>query len=316
MYVNCVFAIFAIGGAVILLHNVHQEDRPRIDVPGTLTVSMGLLAIVFGFNRAQIDGWGAALTLVSLAVGIGLLLAFVLVELRVLHPLLPLRVPADRNRGASYLAILFSGAAIFGVFLFLTYYLQENRGYSPVKTGLAFLPLTGAVLITAPTVSSLLLVRVGPRVLVTTGMLLCGAGMAIFAQIGLHTSYASTVLIGELVLGAGLGFVFSTAINASTVGVEAADAGVASALVNACQQVGGALGVALLSTIAASATSHYAAGHHGAASLASSALIHGYTVAFWVSAGLFAAGAVSSLLLYERDVQVVVEDGVAPVLAH
>ncbi len=316
MYVNCVFAAGAIAGAVVLLRHVPQDDKPRLDVPGTLTVSLGLLAIVFGFNRAQTDGWTAAVTLVSLAVGIILLLGFVGTELRVVHPLLPLRVPGDRNRGASFLVILFSGAALFGVFLFLTYYLQQTRGYSPVKTGLAFMPLTGAVLLTAPIVSSFLLVRVGPRPLVSVGMLLCGAGMAIFTRIGLHTSYVSPVLIGELILGAGLGFVFATAVNAATIGVERHDAGVASALVNACQQVGGALGVALLSTIAASATSSYATGHHGVGSVASRALIHGYSVSFWVSAGLFAAGAVCALLLYERDARVVVEDGAAPVLAH
>ena len=315
MYINCLFAIVAIAGAVVLLHDVRRDDTPRIDVPGTSAVSLGLLAIVFGFNRAQVDSWTAAVTLISLAVGIVLLAAFVMLELRVTHPLLPLRVPGDRNRGASFLAILLSGAALFGVFLFLTYYLQQNRGYSPIKTGLAFLPMTGAVLIVAPFVSSVLLSRVGPRVLVSGGMLLCGIGMAIFTRIGLHTSYVSPVLIGELVLGAGLGFVFATAINASTIGVRPADAGVASALVNACQQVGGALGIALLSTIAASAASSFATGHQPAATLASRAAIHGYTIAFWVSAALFGAGALSSLLLYRRDARVVTEDAV-PVLAH
>ncbi len=315
MYINCLFAIVAIAGAVVLLHDVRRDDTPRIDVPGTAAVSLGLLAIVFGFNRAQVDSWTAAVTLISLAVGIVLLAAFVMLELRVTHPLLPLRVPGDRNRGASFLAILLSGAALFGVFLFLTYYLQQNRGYSPIKTGLAFLPMTGAVLIVAPFVSSVLLSRVGPRVLVSGGMLLCGIGMAIFTRIGLHTSYVSPVLIGELVLGAGLGFVFATAINASTIGVRPADAGVASALVNACQQVGGALGIALLSTIAASAASSFATGHQPAATLASRAAIHGYTIAFWVSAALFGAGALSSLLLYRRDARVVTEDAV-PVLAH
>jgi predicted MFS family arabinose efflux permease len=245
-----------------------------------------------------------------------LLVAFVVVELRVAHPLLPLRVPADRNRGASFLAILLSGAALFGVFLFLTYYLQQNRGYSPIQTGLAFLPMTGAILVIAPAVSTLLLRRVGPRVLVSVGMLLCAVGMAIFTRIGPHTSYVSPVLIGELVLGCGLALVFATAINASTMGVEPHDSGVASALVNACQQVGGALGIALLSTIAASATSSFATSHHGAAALASRATIHGYTVAFWVSAGLFALGAVSSALLFERDARIVAEEGAAPVMAH
>jgi EmrB/QacA subfamily drug resistance transporter len=316
MYVNCAFAVAAIAGAVTLLHNVPQDDKERIDLPGTLSVSIGLFAVVFGFNRAQVDGWTAVATLVSLAVGIVLLVTFVMTELRVTHPLLPMRVPADRNRGASFLAILLSGAAVFGVFLFLTYYLQQNRGYSAIKTGVAFLPMTGAILITAPFVSAVLLRRVGPRVLVSAGMLISAVGMAIFTRIGLHTSFVSPVLIAELVLGVGLGVVFATAINAATLGVEPHDAGVASALVNACQQVGGAVGVALLSTIAASATSNFATSHHGAATLASRASIHGYTIAFWVAAALFAIGAVSSLLLYEHDARVVPADSAAPVLAH
>jgi EmrB/QacA subfamily drug resistance transporter len=316
MYVNCAFAIAAIAGAVVLLHDVIRDTERKIDLPGTLAVTLGLFAVVFGFNRAQVDGWTAAATLVSLAVGIVLLVVFVMVELRVTQPLLPIRVPADRNRGASFIAILLSGAAIFGVFLFLTYYLQQNRGYSPIKTGLAFLPMTGAVLITAPFVSAVLLTRVGPRVLVSVGMLTSAVGMAIFTRIGLHTSYVSPVLIGEVVLGAGLGMVFATAINASTMGVEHHDAGVASALVNACQQVGGAVGVALLSTIAASATSNFVAGHHATATLAARAAIHGYTIAFWVAAALFAVGAVTSVLLYERDARVVADSDGAPALVH
>jgi hypothetical protein len=147
-------------------------------------------------------------------------------------------------------------------------------------------------------------------------MLTSAVGMAIFTRIGLHTSYVSPVLIGEVVLGAGLGMVFATAINASTMGVEHHDAGVASALVNACQQVGGAVGVALLSTIAASATSNFVAGHHATATLAARAAIHGYTIAFWVAAALFAVGAVTSVLLYERDARVVADSDGAPALVH
>ena len=310
MYVNVAFAIAAVAGAVSLLHNVGQDDKPRIDLPGTVAVSLGLFAVVFGFNRAQVDGWTAGITLVSLVAGVVLLIGFAVLELRVAHPLLPLRVPAERNRGASFLAMLLSAAAMFGVFLFLTYYLQQNRGYSPIKTGLAFLPMTGAVMITAVTVSTVLLTRVGPKILVSAGMLLAGIGMAIFTSIGLHTSYASTVLIGELVMGIGLGLVFATAMNSSTIGVAPSDAGVASALVNACQQVGGALGTALLSTIAASAASSFGASHASgprpSAALLSQSAIHGYTTAFWVAAGVFAVGAVTSALLYQRNVKVTV----------
>ena len=256
---------------------------------------------MFGFNRAQVDGWTAGVTIISLVVGVVLLLGFVASETRAAHPLMPLRVPAERNRGASFIAMLLSAAAMFGVFLFLTYYLQQNRGYSPIKTGLAFLPLTGAIVISAVTVSTVLLTRVGPKILVSLGMGLAGVGMAVFAQIGLHTAFASTILIGELVMGVGLGLVFATAMNSATIGVAPSDAGVASALVNTCQQVGGALGTALLSTIAASAATSFATTHARSATLASRASIHGYTTAFWVAAALFAVAAVTSAALYQRN---------------
>jgi EmrB/QacA subfamily drug resistance transporter len=310
MYVNLVFAVFAIAGALSLLQNIPSGESPKLDLPGTLMVSIGLFAVVFGFNRAQVDSWTAGITLISLAVGVGLLVAFAVTEFRVRHPLLPMRVPGDRNRGASFMAMLLSAAAMFGVFLFLTYYLQQNRGYSPIKTGLAFLPMTGVIMITAVTVSATLLTRVGPKLLVTLGMLLAGGGMAIFTQIGATTSYLWPVLPGLLVMGIGLGLIFATAMNSSTIGVAPSDAGVASALVNACQQVGGALGTALLSTIAASATTSFVTTHatgRPTAALLDRGAIHGYSVAFWVSAGIFLAGAVVTGLLYERGAKVTEE---------
>jgi EmrB/QacA subfamily drug resistance transporter len=309
MYVNDLLAIVAVAGGLVLLHNVRPAERPRIDVPGTLTVTVGLFAIVFGFNRAEIQSWTAASTLISLAVGVVLLASFAAIEFRSRHPLLPMRVPADRNRGASFLAMLVSAAAMFGVFLFLTYYLQDNRGYSPVHTGIAFLPMTAIIMLTSVTVATVLLSRVSPKILVTVGMLCAAGGMVMFTQIGAGTTYLWPVLPGLLVMGVGLGLIFGTAMNNATVGVRPDDAGVASAVVNACQQVGGAIGTALLSTIAASATSTYAAGHAalarsagGRAGLENVASIHGYTVAFWVSAGLFIAGAVISGALYRRGI--------------
>jgi EmrB/QacA subfamily drug resistance transporter len=317
LYVNLVFAIIAVAGSLTLLHNVVQENKPRIDWPGTFTVSLGLFAVVFGFNRAEVDSWTAAITLISLAVGVVLLIAFIVTEIRTRFPLMPLRVPGDRNRGGAFLAMLLSAAAMFGVFLFLTYYLQEQRGYSPIKTGVAFLPLSAVIMVTAVLGSTVLAPRVGPKVLVSLGMLLSGIGMALFTRIGLHTSFVSSVLPGEIALAIGLGLVFSMAMNGATIGVEPNDAGVASALVNACQQVGGALGTALLSTIFASAAANYAASHLAnvkSGALTSSTLsdlssIHGYTVAFWVSAAIFAVGAVASACLFTRDARVTVAEG-------
>jgi MFS family permease len=186
---------------------------------------------------------------------------------------------------------------MFGVFLFLTYYLQQTLGYSPLKTGLAFLPLTGALVITSGVASTRVLPRTGPRPLFAAGMALAALGLALLAQLGVHASYATQVLPGLTLVGAGLGLVFPPATNIATSGVNATDAGVASALVNTAPQIGGSIGTALLSTLAASATSSYLAGTHANANLVARAAVHGYTTAFWWSAGIFAAGALITGLL-------------------
>jgi EmrB/QacA subfamily drug resistance transporter len=300
MYVNLAFAIVAVIGAVILLVNQRPPEKARIDIPGTVTVSAGLLALVYGFNHAQTTSWGNGITLAVLIAGVVLLTAFVAIERRISHPLMPLRVLLDRNRGASFLAMLMSAAAMFGVFLFLTYYLQQTRGYSPITTGLAFLPMTAVIMVTAVVATTRLRGRFGSRVLVSLGMLLGAAGMFLLAQISVTSSYVVAILPGLLVMGVGLGLVFATAMNSATLGVAPSDAGVASAVVNACQQVGGSLGTALLSTLAASATTSFVSGARPTAALVARAAVHGYTTAFYVSAGIFALGAIVTGALYQR----------------
>jgi len=316
MYVNSVFAVFAISGAMTLLHNQASTDRAKLDLPGTATVSLGLFALVFGFNHAQTTSWSDGLTVATLAAGVALLGLFIAIERRIAHPLMPMRVLADRNRGASFLAMLLSAAAMFGVFLFLTYYMQQTRGYSPVTTGLAFLPMTAVIMVTAVIATTRLRGRFGARPLVTAGMALGAVGMLMLTGIGLTTSYLTGILPGLLVMGLGLGLVFSTAMNSATLGVEPSDAGVASATVNAAQQVGGSLGTALLSTLAASAATSFVtgSGSRPTAALLAHAAVHGYTVAFTVSAGIFAVGAVIAGLLYERGLAAAETVG-EPVLA-
>jgi EmrB/QacA subfamily drug resistance transporter len=300
MYVNSVFAVIAGSGAAVLLHNQAPTVKPRLDTPGVATVSLGLLALVYGFNHAQTTSWGNGLTLGVLGAGVVLLAAFAAIERRVHSPLLPPRVVQDRNRSGAYLSMGLAAVAMFGVFLFLTYYLQVNRGYSPVTTGLAFLPMTVVVMLTAIIATTRLRSRVGPRPLVVAGMTLGGAAMLILRGIGTDSSYAADILPALVVMGAGLGLVFSTVMNNATLGVEPADAGVASATVNAAQQVGASLGTALLSTLAASATTSFAAGHRPTPALMAQAAIHGYTTAFTVSAGVFAVAAVIAGLLFTR----------------
>ncbi|HET9102576.1 MAG TPA: MFS transporter [Solirubrobacteraceae bacterium] len=305
MYVNLAFAAVAVVGALTLLTNQAPEERPRIDLPGLFTVSGGLFALVYGFNHAETTSWGNGLTLAMLAGGLVLLGLFVLAERRASSPLLPLRVLTDRNRGASFISIALSAAAMFGVFLFLTFYLQQNRGYSPITTGLAFLPMTGVIMVTAITATVKLRAIFSPRVLVVAGMTLGAIAMLILTGLNLHTSYAGGIMPALILMGVGLGLVFSTAINNATLGVVANDAGVASATVNACQQVGGSLGTALLSTLAASATTSFITGLHTppTGAVIARAAIHGYTTAFAVSAGLFAAAAVLALIVYRGGIR-------------
>jgi EmrB/QacA subfamily drug resistance transporter len=297
LYVNLLFAAVAGIGALVVLDN-GSAQRARLDIPGTVLASTGLFAIVFGFSHASTSAWTDPLTIGALAAGVVVLAGFVLVQQRVAHPLLPLRVVLDRNRGGSYLSVAVSAIAIFGVFLFLTYYFQQVKDYSPIITGLAFLPLTAATVTASVTSNIALLPRLGPRPLVSTGMLLGAAGMVLLSRVGADSGYAASVLPALIILGLAFGFTFGPAINAATARVHREDAGAASGLANTMQQVGGATGTALLSTLAAGATTTYLSDHrsHGHA-VVSSAAVHGYQIAYLTSAGIFLAGAIIAVTL-------------------
>src|SRR5580693_6651384 len=216
LYVNLLFAAVAVAGAVAWIGPSRPDDRPRMDWPGAVLACAGLFLIVFGFSRAETAGWTAPETLGSLAVGVVLLAGFVVAERRSSHPLLPLRVILDRTRGGSYVAVFISGVAIFAVFLFLTFYLQVVKGYSPLTSGLAFLPLIACILLSSNLSSIVALPRLGPRVLIATGMLFgCGA-MIFLAQLTVTTSYVGGVLAPLIIMGLGFGMIFSPAINTAT----------------------------------------------------------------------------------------------------
>jgi hypothetical protein len=183
---------------------------------------------------------------------------------------------------------------VFGVFLFLTYYLQLTLAYSPVKSGLAFLPMIAAIVVASTTSSGALMPRVGPRPLIPAGLLIAAGGLALLAaQLGLHTSYPGWILPALILIGAGLGLVFGCALNTATYGTGAADAGVASALVNTNQQVGGSIGTALLNTLAASALTSYVLAHGRSPLALAQGAVHSYVVGFWVSAAIMAGSAVA-----------------------
>ena len=292
LYVNLVIAVPAAIAALRLIDNVAQPGRPRLDLLGAALSSSGLFALVFGFSNSEIHSWGHPLTVVALALAVVLLTAFVFVESRVHDPLLPLRVVADRVRGGSFLALGISGAALFAVFLFLTYYMQLTKGFSPIETGLAYLPMTAAIMVSATLATTRFLDKVGPRPLLVLGMALGALAMVWFAQLHSTSSYAGHVLPGLIVLGLGMGNIFAPGIATATHGVAPTDTGVASALVNTMQQIGGSIGTALLSSIFASAVSSFAEGRPPGPQVAADAAMHGYTVVFWVAAGVFAFGAV------------------------
>jgi predicted MFS family arabinose efflux permease len=231
-----------------------------------------------------------------------LLASFVLIEQRAAHPLLPLRIVLDRNRGGSFLASLLVGTAILGTFLSLTYYFQGVLHYSALKTGFAFLPFSIGI-ITGATAASRLLPRFGPRALLTSGLLMAVAGLALFSTLDVHSTYLSTVLPAEIIVSLGMGLSFVTLSSTALVGVSPQDAGVASALVNATQQTGGTMGAALINTIATSATVSYVATHGNSAASLTAGAIHGYTTAFVFSAIVLAVAATGAFSLIRRGRQ-------------
>ena len=314
LYVNMLFAIPAALAGFRLLVNVPHPDRPPLDLPGTATASAGLFALVYGFSNSETNSWGHPVTIIMLGAAVALLTIFVVIESRAAHPLLPLRVVADRVRGGSYLAIGISGIALFAVFLFLTYFLQQTKDFSPIQTGLAFLPMTAAIMITATSVNIRFLNRVGPRPLLVLGMSLGAVAMVWFAQLTPTSSYLGHVLPGLLVMGVAMGNIFAPAFASATFGVDPRDSGVASAMVNTMQQIGGSIGTALLSSIFASAVSAYAEGRPPSPQLMADAAVHGYTVAFWVAAGVFAFGAIVVGTLM-RSIRVKEQAG-DPAMAH
>jgi EmrB/QacA subfamily drug resistance transporter len=297
LYVNLVFAAIAVAGALAWIRTSPPATRPRVDWPGTVLASAGLFLIVFGFSEAEMAGWAAPLTIGSLVAGPLLLAAFVLAERRSPHPLLPLRVILDRARGGSYLAVGLVGIALFGVFLFLVFYLQSIKGYSPLTSGLLFLPFVGCILLSSTVSSIVALPRFGPRVLIATGMLLGAAAMAYLTQLTATSSYAAGVLPALLVMGLGFGMIFAPATNTATAGVRREDAGVASALVNTMQQTGGSIGVSALSTVALTTTASYLAAHHTGPLAPAIAATRGYTTAFAIAAALLGLGVILAIVV-------------------
>ncbi|MEU4242790.1 DHA2 family efflux MFS transporter permease subunit [Actinoplanes sp. NPDC026619] len=315
LYVNLVFAVAGVVGALTKLHDEPAANRDRMDWPGVVTSITGLVALVYGLGNAETDGWSDPKTYGFIVAGLIILAVFVAVERRAKHPLLPLRVVLNRNRGGSYLSIAIAGAGLFGVFLFLTYYLTGILGFSPIQSGLAFLPMLGGVMISATTLGSLLTPRVGPRPLATIGSLVAAGGLAYMTRLDLDSSYVTGVLPALIVIGFGMGLIFAPTQNAATSGVQHHDAGVASAMLNTAQQIGGSIGTALLSSFAASAATNYLTGRTPDAQTAALAQIHSYHTVFWWSVAFFVLCAIVSAVTF-RSGPLEVDPDAAPVIAH
>jgi len=300
LLIGAPIAILAALAAFRYVDESRAEGSTRYDVRGAIVSTAGFVALVYGFTRAASDGWTASSTLGLLISAAILLLIFVRIELNSTHPLLPVRIILDGNRGGAYLAALFIGAGMFGVFLFLTFYLQLTLHYSALKTGVAFLPFAVGI-VTGAGLSTHLLPRVGPRISMTTGLLFAAVGMVMLTRIGVDTGYWSHVLPAELMISLGMGVTFGPLTNTALLGVSNRHAGVASALVNTAQQIGGSLGTALLNTIFISAMSSYVTTHVATAddsgALQSHAAVYGYTVAFWVGAALIGLAALTTAVL-------------------
>ncbi|MFJ5232752.1 MFS transporter [Kitasatospora sp. NPDC088391] len=303
LYVNVPIAVVTAVGASYLLVRDHidRSRRVRLDLPGAVLGCGGLLLIVYGTSEAVSRGWSDWLVLTALCVGVALLAVFALVERRTEHALLPIHLISDRNRAGGALAVGLAVIGMYGLFLFLTYYLQGIQGYSPIKAGVSFLPMTAAIVVSAAGIASRLMTRVPTRNLVVPGLLLGAAGMAWLTQLKVDSSYLTTVLPAELLLGLGMGLVFMPTMNLATLGVAPEETGAASAIINSAQQVGGSIGTALLNTIAASVTAAYLATRNPTDPLVQAqGAVHGYVIATTVAMGILLAAAVVAFLLIDH----------------
>ncbi len=315
LLVNVIIAAVAIAGGLTLLKHDRGEDHDPLDLQGVFSVTLGLFALVFGFSHVETTSWHNHYTIGSFVVAAILLGYFYLVQRRTTYPLLPLRVVADRNRGGSLLAMLVAGVGMFGMFLFLTYFMQLTLHFSAVRTGLAFLPMIFGLVITAQISNIVLLPKLGPRPLIPLGMAMAGAGLFWLSNVTIHSTYTGGVLLPLIVIGLAMGFIFAPSFNTATLGVAPHDAGVASALVNTSQQIGGSIGTALLNTLAASAATSFLVGKAPTALNQGMAAVHSYTTCFTISAWVFLGGAVATAITL-RSGAPVHEPGELPVVGH
>lgn len=297
LFINVPIAAIAVVGGVVLLDRRHERGDHRLEIPSVVLSSVGLFALVYGFSQAEPRGWGDLLTWGPIAGSLVLLTAFVQRQRTTAHPVLPLGIVLDRDRGAAFLAMLIASSGMFGVFLFVTYYLQSVLGYTPIQTGLAFMATSAAIIVTAQLQTNLLLPRIGPKVLVPVGMGIGVVAMLLFTTLDATSTYAH-VWPGLALFGVAMGLIMPAVFQIATRGVAPSQAGAASAAVSTAQQVGGAVGTAVLNTLAATAATAFATDHATSPTVGIDAALHSFETAYVWGAGIFAVGIVVTALLF------------------
>jgi len=316
LFINVPVAALAVLGALRILPESRDVRARGFDVPGAVLGTGGLIALVYALVKGNDYGWTSTRTLLTLALAVVLLGAFVVVQRRVADPLVDFRLFRSRALLGADLGMLFIGAGLFAVFFFLILWMQEVHGYSPLRAGFAFLPMTGFIVVGAG-IASQLLTRIGPRPLLVLGPALGAAGMLTLAlRLTPESSYASVILPALCVLALGMGMTFVTLTSAGVAGVPQEEAGVASALLNAGQQIGGSLGLAILTAVSTARTDAIAQGAPSRSPAFVSAVVQGWALGFVVAAAFLAmAGIVAAGLVRRRAAEVVLEDDVVVVPA-
>ncbi|MEV7087709.1 MFS transporter [Streptomyces sp. NPDC093085] len=313
LYVNVPIAVLAVTGALTLLHDRAGHKESRLDIPGVVLGCGGLVALVYGFSEAESSGWSSPLVIGLLCGAVLMLAVFARWQTRAPSPLLPPHVIRNRNRGGAVLTMCLTTIGMFGLFLFMTFFLQNVLGYSPLRTGLAFLPMSTVIVLGSTQIAARLLPSVPPRLLMGPGLLLAAGGLFSLTFIDTHSSYLGHILPGTLLLGLGMGLTFLPVMSVATAGVAPKDSGVTSATVNTAQQVGGSIGTSLLNTVATTSTTAYLTDRLARASatgtltpaqrtaLVNTGTVHGFTVAIgWAALILVAASLLAMTLVTAR----------------
>ncbi|WP_254910193.1 MFS transporter [Micromonospora sp. NBS 11-29] len=315
LYVNVFFTAAVFLGALATMQNQRAEQRPeKLDLPGTITASVGLFCLVYGFSNAAEGEWGDPDVWGFLVAAVVLLVVFVILEQRIANPLLPIRIVLHRNRASAYLSMFLLGIGLFVQFLFLTYFLQLILEFSAIQSGLAFLPMIVGIAIGATTIPPALEPKLGARILIPAGLVLAAGGSFWLSRLSTDSSYVGSVMFPTFIAGIGFGLVVALGAAVATVGVRTEDAGAASALVNTVQQVGGSIGTALLSTLAVTAADNYIKGKTPGPQLVAEAAVESYTTAFFWGAVVFLIGAVICGVMFDRHAKAQDGEG-GPVIA-